>query len=383
LGNRLNLWIPIIVSFFSFSVIPAYSLECPDGAYIGRDNQGNEACRDIKTNQIIEGLTSPVIAPSNQANQPGSSNQNSENNSSQEIVGYAAGIILLIIIIAIIAVAVSRRKRSSATYKPIVYSHDSSSRKDSKVALGSGKDERAISNSPQKTANFEKESSDPRKSYARKRADSYRNQSIVFFVLGALSFFGVFIHFFFFILAIIFFVIGAYLGSKTSTWDIGAEGEESVMRVLQKLDSSFKVVNDIVIPGDRQNIDHIVVGSAGIFVIETKNYNGNIRCYKDDWTRKKVGRRGTVYSAYVGNPSKQAKRNAIILRNWLQSENIDVGYINAVVVFANEDVKLNLIRPTVKVVLANNLLGVFNGESNYKMSNEKINSVAEKLYQLK
>ncbi len=216
----------------------------------------------------------------------------------------------------------------------------------------------------------------------RSKANSYRNKSILFFILGIILFFGVAIHLFFFFLSIIFFAIGVSLWNKSNTWDIGAEGEESVIRVLQNLDSSFKVVNDVVIPGDRQNIDHIVVGSAGIFVIETKNYNGNIRCYKDDWTRKKVGRRGTVYSAYVGNPSKQAKRNAIILRNWLQSENIDVGYIVAVVVFTNEDVKLNLIRPTVRVVLANNLLGVFKAESNYKMSNEKINSVAEKLARL-
>jgi len=217
----------------------------------------------------------------------------------------------------------------------------------------------------------------------RSKANSYRNQSILFFVLGIILFFGVAIHFFFFVLSIIFFIIGVYLWSKSNTWDIGAEGEESVIRVLQNLDSSFKVVNDVVLPGDRQNIDHIVVGSVGIFVIETKNYNGNIRCYNDDWTRKKVGRRGTVYSAYIGNPSKQAKRNAIILRNWLQSENIDVGYIVAVVVFTNEDVKLNLIRPTVKVVRVNNLLGVFKGESNFRMTREKINSVAEKLYKLK
>jgi len=217
----------------------------------------------------------------------------------------------------------------------------------------------------------------------RSKANSYRNQSIVFFVLGIILFFGVAIHFFLFVLSIIFFAIGVHLWKKSNTWDIGAEGEESVIRVLQNLDSSFKVVNDVVLPGDRQNIDHIVVGSVGIFVIETKNYNGNIRCYKDDWTRKKVGRRGTVYSAYVGNPSKQAKRNAVMLNNWLQSENIDVGYINAVVVFANEDVKLNLIRPTVKVVHVNNLLGVFKGESNFRMTSEKINSVAEKLYKLK
>ncbi len=72
-----------------------------------------------------------------------------------------------------------------------------------------------------------------------------------------------------------------------------------------------------------------------------------------------------------------------MLRNWLQSENIDVSYIVAVVVFTNEDVELRLIKPTVKVVRVDDLLGVFKGESNYRMTTEKINSVAEKLYQLK
>ena len=40
-------------------IIPltADALKCPDGAYIGVDNQGNEACRDIDTNQIIDPTT--------------------------------------------------------------------------------------------------------------------------------------------------------------------------------------------------------------------------------------------------------------------------------------------------------------------------------------
>ena len=143
------------------------------------------------------------------------------------------------------------------------------------------------------------------------------------------------------------------------------------------------MVNDVVLPGDSQNIDHIVVSSVGTFVIETKNHNGIIKCYEDNWSRKKVGRRGTVYAANIGNPSKQAKRNAVMLKNWLQSENIDVGYIVAVVVFTNEDAELHLVRPTVKIVHVDNLLEVFKSESNFKMTREKINSVAEKLYQLK
>ena len=217
----------------------------------------------------------------------------------------------------------------------------------------------------------------------RRRANSKRNASIVLFVLGGIFLFGVVIHFFFFVLSIIFFVIAVYVWNSGKMWDIGAEGEESVIRVLQNLDSSFKVVNDVVLPGDSQNIDHIVVGSVGTFVIETKNHNGIITCNEDDWSRRKVGRRGTVYSANIGNPSKQAKRNAVMLRKWLESENIDVGYITAIVVFTNNDVKLKLIRPTVNVVSVDNLLGVFNGESNFRMTTEKINSVAEKLYKLK
>jgi len=216
----------------------------------------------------------------------------------------------------------------------------------------------------------------------RSKANSYRNKSILFFVLGIILFFGVAIHFFFFFLSIIFFAIGVYLWNKINTWNIGAEGEESVIRVLQNLDSSFKVINDVVLPGDSQNIDHIVVGSVGTFVIETKNHNGIIKCNNDDWSRTKVGRRGTVYTANIGNPSKQAKRNAVMLRKWLESENIDIGYIVAVVVFANEDVQLNLVRPTVKVVRVNDLLEVFKGESNFRMTSEKINSVAEKLARL-
>ncbi len=96
----------------------------------------------------------------------------------------------------------------------------------------------------------------------RRKANSYRNTAIVFFVLGIICLFGVVIHFLLFFLSIIFFAIGAYVWKGGNTWDIGAEGEESVIRVLQNLDSSFKVVHDIVLPGENSNIDHIVFVSV-------------------------------------------------------------------------------------------------------------------------
>jgi len=138
----------------------------------------NSISKTFMLTKPLDSISPEVVAPSNQANQPDSSNQNSENNSSQGIIVYALGIILLIIVIAIIPVVVSGRKRSSETYRPIVHSHDSSSRKDSKVALGSGRDnerkkprniKRIISNSAKNSADFKKESSDPRKRYGQRR----------------------------------------------------------------------------------------------------------------------------------------------------------------------------------------------------------------------
>ena len=51
--------------------------------------------------------------------------------------------------------------------------------------------------------------------------------------------------------------------------------------------------------------------------------------------------------------------------------------------FTNEDVELDLVNPTVNVVHVDDLLGVFKGESNFRMTSDKINSVAEKLSYLK
>lgn len=217
----------------------------------------------------------------------------------------------------------------------------------------------------------------------RRKAKSYRNKSVLFILFGIILFFGVAINGLFIVLSIILFIIGLYLWKKQTTWNIGADGEESVIQVLQNLDSSFKIVNDIMLPGDSQNIDHIVIGPNGIFVIETKNHNGIIKCNNDEWSREKVGRRGTVYDASIGNPSKQAKRNAVMLKKWLESENIVVDYIDAVVVFTHEDVELDVNNPTIKVVHVDDLLNVFKGEPNFRMTNEKINSITNRLLKLK
>ncbi len=59
----------LVASGFSYFVIDAFGqqdlqLDCPKNAYHGLDNQGNKACRDILTNQILE-PESVIIIDSN------------------------------------------------------------------------------------------------------------------------------------------------------------------------------------------------------------------------------------------------------------------------------------------------------------------------------
>jgi Nuclease-related domain len=75
--------------------------------------------------------------------------------------------------------------------------------------------------------------------------------------------------------------------SHIRAWEIGASGEEAVGRILERLEpDGFRTIHDRKIPGSRANIDHIVVGPTGVFVVETKSYEGRVRV---NWGRLMVG----------------------------------------------------------------------------------------------
>ena len=54
----------------------------------------------------------------------------------------------------------------------------------------------------------------------------------------------------------------------------GARGEERVAGILQKLPDGYHVFNDFVACG--RHVDHVVVGSGGIFAVETKFWLGRV-----------------------------------------------------------------------------------------------------------
>jgi len=72
---------------------------------------------------------------------------------------------------------------------------------------------------------------------------------------------------------------GAFWGRRQSTeaWRRGAEGEEYLARQLDRLGRhGYQVLHDRRVPGSKANIDHLVVGPTGVFVVDAKDYGGRL-----------------------------------------------------------------------------------------------------------
>jgi hypothetical protein len=61
-------------------------------------------------------------------------------------------------------------------------------------------------------------------------------------------------------------------------WRRGAAGERRTARLLGPLErQGWVVLHDLAVPGSRANIDHLVIGPGGIFVIDSKQYRGRLQ----------------------------------------------------------------------------------------------------------
>jgi Nuclease-related domain len=66
---------------------------------------------------------------------------------------------------------------------------------------------------------------------------------------------------------------------QARTWQRGAQGERHTARLLDRLTrDGFVVFHDLAVPGNtRANVDHLVIGPSGVFVIDSKQWSGSVR----------------------------------------------------------------------------------------------------------
>jgi Nuclease-related domain len=61
-------------------------------------------------------------------------------------------------------------------------------------------------------------------------------------------------------------------------WRRGAAGEQRTARLLRPLEQhGWAVLHDLAIPGSRANLDHLVIGPGGVFVVDSKQYRGRLQ----------------------------------------------------------------------------------------------------------
>lgn len=71
------------------------------------------------------------------------------------------------------------------------------------------------------------------------------------------------------------FVISRYVLPLLERRDRGASGEEEVGAVLDALPDRWRVIHDASF--GHGNVDHVVIGRAGVFTVETKSHPGPVR----------------------------------------------------------------------------------------------------------
>jgi hypothetical protein len=124
---------------------------------------------------------------------------------------------------------------------------------------------------------------------------------------------------------------------KGKGWAKGLVGEEIVSDYLKQLPEDYFIYNDVNLPGKMGNIDHVVIGPSGIFVIETKNYSGKFLIKGNDWFYYKGGN----YNPVKTNPAHQVIRNTLELKKFLETKGVDTSiWFQAIVAFKNSDFRV-------------------------------------------
>lgn len=131
-----------------------------------------------------------------------------------------------------------------------------------------------------------------------------------------------------------------FIGLKYGKNIIGWFGEHWAKQSLDYLDKSkYTVLNDIMIEvnGKTHQIDHIVLSKYGMFVIETKQYNGYITGSKYDkqWVRHLKGNELVYYT----NPIRQNYGHVKAICELL---NISESKVFNIVCIPSKNVKLNI-----------------------------------------
>lgn len=114
---------------------------------------------------------------------------------------------------------------------------------------------------------------------------------------------------------------------------LGIRGEIKVAAMLARLPTKdFFYINDIVLPGSRENIDHVVIGKNGVWAIETKHVEAN----RVGGSARNMLKDGKP----IINDINQVRRLAKALHTYLEKNGIQISWVQGVLVYSRDKTEI-------------------------------------------
>ena len=142
---------------------------------------------------------------------------------------------------------------------------------------------------------------------------------------------------------------------------------------------NYKVINNIIIPNRQatSQIDHLVISNYGIFVIENKNYSGNIYGseYDKTWTQVMGKYKNKFYNPLLQNYGHIKAIEEIIGIN---------KHIYSVVVFSDRAIlrKVEITNQrNIKVINEIDLLNLIKEYKEIVLTNSQVNEIRDKIFE--
>lgn len=136
-----------------------------------------------------------------------------------------------------------------------------------------------------------------------------------------------------------------YLSKKKNILKKCIEGETTFLKLAERLPRDYKIIHNLNLNynGKESKVDMIVVGDAGVFVIDIKNVTGTIKgnVYDSDLVQIKKTKDGLEFENKMYNPITIACTNSEKICDFLKENNIDT-MVQSMVVFVDDNVTLDL-----------------------------------------
>ena len=183
---------------------------------------------------------------------------------------------------------------------------------------------------------------------AKQKSITFLFAAASFFILFGLQAFSLFFRINYIFIFIGFFaVLACLIGfhnslKKYNVYKIGLEGEEATATILSTLPEGYSVITnaEIVAEGKKSEIDFIVIGPNGLFVVENKAHKGFISGNTSDNDLVQTKDNGNNTNKFY-NPIKQVATHAYRLKKLLEENGINI-YVNTVVFFSNPDAEVQI-----------------------------------------